>query len=713
MRTVGRCLNGLSATPPCGSVSRGGSTGPSGRAVLFPEFLVPADQAAPGNAHLLLRVGDRVADGAGVAAVPLQDRNGRVDIGGSDHVAKPGSHVEHFEHFGVAHLGVALDQPEERLRLDRLVDLVADGRGGPRKIEQTVARDVEQRLHAADLFQDLHRLADVDRGRAQQFLAERGLQLVEFLVDPETPGLEQRAPRQRISVAVEAVAFHADHDVAGRDSLAVDDLVEIDPAQRHADEIEAADHVSQLRDLAARDRDLRQLGAPAQAGPDGVEHGGVGLFDRDVIDQRQRLCADADQIVDVHGDAIDADRVVFPHQVGDDRLRADAVGAQRHADAVDLDDVGVITDRQYHPAHAVLRPGPLHALDDTVEACVGFGDIDAGRFVGCFARVIRPIVRHPEPLSKTALSGARRKRSGMPLSDSPRSIRARGTWCRGRDSNPRPTHYECVALPAELPRHSARVIGRKRGIRKRAACYRNSEPNGRQFSFFSVSGSVSASTSASPSGPGSSGAWTSGTIGSAAGDLANGGAGAALRGRAAGLRTSAAPAFRSPSGRARAAGAADGAAARAGTWAPAGAAGTASIVDSRAVSMTAPGPGSAATGTFHSNASMRPLTGDTGSQCSETTPSAVQAGSRAARIARAIHWRARPTSPCSSSSSSAISIATRWVGSATSGASAWRAAANSRASSAARATASALSMWPSAWRARVWTRASRSRAESG
>jgi hypothetical protein len=26
------------------------------------------------------------------------------------------------------------------------------------------------------------------------------------------------------------------------------------------------------------------------------------------------------------------------------------------------------------------------------------------------------------------------------------------SWCRGRDSNPRPTHYECVALPAELPR---------------------------------------------------------------------------------------------------------------------------------------------------------------------------------------------------------------------------------------------------------------------
>src|SRR4051794_26478771 len=25
-------------------------------------------------------------------------------------------------------------------------------------------------------------------------------------------------------------------------------------------------------------------------------------------------------------------------------------------------------------------------------------------------------------------------------------------WCRRRDSNPRPTHYECVALPPELLR---------------------------------------------------------------------------------------------------------------------------------------------------------------------------------------------------------------------------------------------------------------------
>lgn len=31
---------------------------------------------------------------------------------------------------------------------------------------------------------------------------------------------------------------------------------------------------------------------------------------------------------------------------------------------------------------------------------------------------------------------------------------AGGRWCRRRDLNPRPTHYECVALPAELLRHT-------------------------------------------------------------------------------------------------------------------------------------------------------------------------------------------------------------------------------------------------------------------
>lgn len=42
-------------------------------------------------------------------------------------------------------------------------------------------------------------------------------------------------------------------------------------------------------------------------------------------------------------------------------------------------------------------------------------------------------------------------------SESKKAVDARESWCRGRDSNPRPPHYECGALPAELPRHTAEI----------------------------------------------------------------------------------------------------------------------------------------------------------------------------------------------------------------------------------------------------------------
>src|SRR5215467_2760609 len=50
------------------------------------------------------------------------------------------------------------------------------------------------------------------------------------------------------------------------------------------------------------------------------------------------------------------------------------------------------------------------------------------------------------------------------------------------------------------------------------------------------------------------------------------------------------------------------------------------ITGSLGSSMTRAGPDTSSSGTFHSKASIRPVTGDTGSQRSDTNPSAVQAG---------------------------------------------------------------------------------------
>ena len=42
-------------------------------------------------------------------------------------------------------------------------------------------------------------------------------------------------------------------------------------------------------------------------------------------------------------------------------------------------------------------------------------------------------------------------------------------WCRKRDSNPRPTHYECAALPTEL----LRPVNGEAGVRGRSQERRN------------------------------------------------------------------------------------------------------------------------------------------------------------------------------------------------------------------------------------------------
>ena len=119
-----------------------------------------------------------------------------IGAGGGDHVAEADAHVEDLVHLAVGDAGEALDQREDRMRLDQPVDLEADGRVDPRQVEQAVAGDVDERLDAPDVLQDLHRFRDIDVGRPQQLLAERGGELVELVVDAEFPALEEGAPRQ-------------------------------------------------------------------------------------------------------------------------------------------------------------------------------------------------------------------------------------------------------------------------------------------------------------------------------------------------------------------------------------------------------------------------------------------------------------------------------------------------------------------------------------
>ena len=112
---------------------------------------------------------------------------------------------------------------------------------------------------------------------------------------------------------------------------------------------------------------------------------GVGALDRDVVEHRQRLGADADHVVDVHRHAVDPDRVEAAELLGDQQLGADAVGGERDPGAlVDPDHARVVAGQRHLPRGApeldrAQRP------DQAGDRGVGRALVDPGLRVGVVA----------------------------------------------------------------------------------------------------------------------------------------------------------------------------------------------------------------------------------------------------------------------------------------------------------------------------------------
>jgi len=139
------------------------------------------------------------------------------------------------------------------------------------------------------------------------------------------------------------------------------------------------------RDLTGGNRNSGLFGADCEPDRDRAQDIGIGFLDRDVIDHRNRSRSDTDCVVDIHRDAIDADRVVTVHHLRDDRLRADPVRTDREADPADVDDIGKVTYVQFDgPESARRRPGLLYIGDDLLKTGFRRVDVDPGRLMGAF-----------------------------------------------------------------------------------------------------------------------------------------------------------------------------------------------------------------------------------------------------------------------------------------------------------------------------------------
>ncbi len=124
----------------------------------------------------------------------------------------------------------------------------------------------------------------------------------------------------------------------------VHDLRLPDGPKAGARQVEFPNELGDDGDLPADDRDVRHLGPAVQSDPDLAGNLAVVSLDRDVVDEGDRLGADADHVVHVHRDAVDPDRVPAAHLLRDEDLRPDAVGAQGECIVAEVDEPREVTD---------------------------------------------------------------------------------------------------------------------------------------------------------------------------------------------------------------------------------------------------------------------------------------------------------------------------------------------------------------------------------
>ena len=164
-------------------------------------------------------------------------------------------------------------------------------------------------------------------GREQRF-AERHARRERRGIAPVETRLLDHAAHERETVGVHAGGGQREDNVARFDVLARQQRLALDRAHGEAREIVVARRIDprHLGGLAADQRRAGLLAAFGDAADHRLRHARLELAGGEIVEEEQRLSALHDDVVDVHGDEIDADPVMDAGLDGELELGADAVG---------------------------------------------------------------------------------------------------------------------------------------------------------------------------------------------------------------------------------------------------------------------------------------------------------------------------------------------------------------------------------------------------
>ena len=225
---------------------------------------------------------------------------------------------------------------------------------------------------------------DIDAGGAQQRVPQGAAQLI--APGPQVGVLHiQHLAHQGEAVGVQAVGAQGEDHVPAAHLAGGDGLCLVHHAHGEARQVVVlgGHEAGVLGGLAADEGAAGLDAALRHAGDDGGHLLWFVLADGDIVQEEQGHGAAADDIVDAHGYAVDADGVVAVHQLGDADLCAHAVGA---GDQAGLGHAGNVQGEQ--PAEAAdglphaRGHGPGHMPLHQLHGLVAGGDVHAGGGVG-------------------------------------------------------------------------------------------------------------------------------------------------------------------------------------------------------------------------------------------------------------------------------------------------------------------------------------------
>ncbi len=255
---------------------------------------------------------------------------------------------------------------------------------------------MRHRVHLRALQQRQHRLG-IDPGRREQLVGDRPTGSRQERVHPELHHVEDDPAHERVAVRVEPRRGEAEHDVARADPRAVHDPRALDDADGEARQVVLTGgvQVGELRGLAADEGAAREPAAGDDALHDRLDARRVKTRGADVVEEIEGLGAVDEDVVDAHGDEIDADRVVAVGEERDLELAADAVGGGDH------DRLAVARGHAHEGSEAAharedlgTRAGAREGRDAADRVLAGV-DVDAGRAVAQRLHRVAGAVRQP------------------------------------------------------------------------------------------------------------------------------------------------------------------------------------------------------------------------------------------------------------------------------------------------------------------------------